>query len=91
VVASSVNLLFFSSAFCEPCMATRAVLAEAQRLVPAARIAELDVARYEDEAVRAGIRSTPTVVVLDADDHEIFRAEGAPTLNQVLVALARAV
>ncbi len=72
-------------------MATRAVLAEAQRLVPAARIAELDVARYEDEAVRAGIRSTPTVVVLDADDHEILRAEGAPTLNQVLVALARAV
>jgi len=86
-----VNLLFFSSSFCEPCMATRAVLAEVASLVPAARIAELDVARATDEAERAGIRSTPTVVVLSDDGTEVFRAEGVPTINQVLVALAKAV
>jgi thiol-disulfide isomerase/thioredoxin len=86
-----VNLLFFSSSFCEPCMATRAVLGEVAKLVPAARIAELDVARNTDEAERAGIRSTPTVVVVKDDGTEVFRAEGVPTLNQVLVALAKAV
>lgn len=72
-------------------MSTRAVLAEAVRLVPAARIEELDVARHSAEAEAAGIRSTPTVVVLDDSQREVFRAEGAPTLQQVLVALAKAV
>jgi protein-disulfide isomerase len=72
-------------------MATRAVLGEVAKLVPAARIAELDVARNTDEAERAGIRSTPTVVVVKDDGTEVFRAEGVPTLNQVLVALAKAV
>ena len=86
-----MKLLFFSSAFCDPCRATRSVLDEAAVLVPAARLVELDVARHAAEAERAGIRSTPTVVVLDGDDAEVFRAEGVPTVNQVLAALARAV
>ncbi len=86
-----MNLLFFSSNFCEPCMITRSVLGEVAKLVPAARIAELDVVRDSDEAERAGVRVTPTVVVLRADGSEVFRAEGVPTVNQVLVALAKAV
>jgi protein-disulfide isomerase len=52
---------------------------------------EFDVARHVDEAAAAGIRVTPTVVVLDDARREVFRAEGAPTLQQVLVALAKAV
>ncbi len=72
-------------------MLTRGVLAEVATLVPAARIAELDVVREADEAERAGIRSTPTVVVVKDDGTEVFRAEGVPTVNQVLVALAKAV
>jgi hypothetical protein len=71
-------------------MATRAVLAEVSALVPSASVIERDVARYGDEAERAGIRSTPTVLVLRDDGTEVFRAEGVPTVNQVLVALARA-
>lgn len=72
-------------------MVTRKVLGEVSALVPAARIAELDVVRDSDEAERAGIRVTPTVVVLKDDGTEVFRAEGVPSLNQVLVALAKAV
>lgn len=72
-------------------MSTRAVLSEAATLVPAASITEHDVARDPGAAERAGIRSTPAVVISSADGAEVFRAEGAPTLNQVLVALARAV
>jgi len=72
-------------------MATRGVLAEVAKLVPAVRIAELDVAVANEEAERAGIRLTPTVVVLSDDGTEVFRAEGVPTVNQVLVALAKAV
>lgn len=72
-------------------MQTRAVLDQAAKLVPTLKIAELDVARDTEEAERAGVRSTPTVIVLDGDDAEVFRAEGVPSLNQVLVALAKAV
>ena len=86
-----MKLLFFSSSFCDPCIQTRSVLEQVSQLVPAAGIAELDVALHNDEAAQAGVRSTPTVVVLDANDTEVFRAEGVPTVNQVLVALAKAV
>jgi len=86
-----VNLLFFSSAFCDPCIQTRGVLKMVADLVPSAKIAELDVARDENRAREAGIRSTPTVVVVDDNGEEVFRAEGVPTVNQVLVALAKAV
>lgn len=86
-----MKVSFFSSSFCEPCMVTRGVLAEAARLVPAAQIDEFDVARDTEAAEAAGIRVTPTVVIAGHDGGEVFRAEGAPTLNQVLVALAKAV
>lgn len=72
-------------------MQTRAVLDQASKLVPGLKIAELDIARNSSEAEKAGIRVAPTVVVLDDDSTEVFRAEGIPTLNQVLVALAKAV
>ena len=86
-----MQVLYFSSSFCDPCIQTRIVLDHASKLLPALKIAELDVAEHADEAERAGIRSTPTVIVLDAEGTEVFRAEGAPSLDQVLVALAKAV
>ena len=71
-------------------MITRAALAEAARLVPAARITELDIVRDVKEAERADIQSTPTVIVCTEDGDEVFRAEGIPTVNQVLTAFAQA-
>jgi protein-disulfide isomerase len=60
-------------------------------LVPTLKVAELDVVKDAAEAEKAGIRSTPTVIVLDGAGTEVFRAEGVPTVNQVLVALAKSV
>jgi thiol-disulfide isomerase/thioredoxin len=91
VVVHDVNLLFFSSSFCDPCIQTRGVLKQVAQLVPTATIAELDIARDEKRAEQAGIRVAPTIVVTSADGTEVFRAEGVPTVNQVLVALAKAV
>jgi protein-disulfide isomerase len=85
-----MELTYYSSAFCEPCMQTRAVLAEVERLVPQASVRELDVARDAAEAETDGIRTTPTVIVRDANGAEVFRATGVPTLAQVLVAAAKA-
>ncbi|MFC6355310.1 thioredoxin family protein [Luethyella okanaganae] len=86
-----MEFVLFTSAFCEPCLQTRGVLAEAARLVPVASVVEFDVARHTDVAEAAHIRSTPTVVVVDAGGTEVFRATGVPTLSQVLVAAAKAV
>jgi protein-disulfide isomerase len=71
-------------------MVTRRVLDEAGRLVSAMNIVERDVVRDEREAERLGIRSTPTVIVRGKAGAEVFRAEGIPSLNQVLSALAKA-
>lgn len=85
-----MELTLYTSAFCGPCMATRGVLAEAGRLIPGASVVEKDVVRFEADAEAAGIRATPTVVITDASGAEVFRAEGVPTVNQVLVAAAKA-
>jgi thiol-disulfide isomerase/thioredoxin len=84
-----VNVDFYTSTFCEPCMITRRVLAEAARLVSAMTLTEHDIVQAETEAERQRIRSTPTVIISGSDGREVFRAEGIPSLNQVLVALAR--
>ena len=72
-------------------MQTRGVLNEAERLIPDARVREFDVVAHEERAQAAGIRSTPTVIVLNAEGAEVFRAEGVPSIAQVLVAAAKAV
>jgi protein-disulfide isomerase len=85
-----MEFLFFTSAFCEPCTQTRAVLAQMSALVPQATVRELDVAQDTEEAETNGIRNTPTVVVKNAEGVEVFRAAGVPSVDQVLVAAARA-
>ncbi|MET0726343.1 MAG: thioredoxin family protein [Leifsonia sp.] len=86
-----MQLELYTSAFCEPCMQTRAVVAEAARLVPDAHVAEFDVARNIEAAAAERIRSTPTIIVRTEDGAEVFRAEGVPSLPQLLVAVAKAV
>jgi len=85
-----MEFTFFTSAFCEPCAQTRAVLAEAARLVPHATVRELDVARDSEEAEANGIHNTPTVIVKNEAGTEVFRAAGVPSLAQVLVAASKA-
>ena len=87
---SRPTVLFFSSAFCDPCTTARNTLEQVSKLVTRVDYAELDVARHSDEAERAGIVSTPTIVIVSANGDEVFRAQGAPTVNQMLVALAKA-
>ena len=84
------TLVQFSSAFCQPCRATRRTLNEVVRMVDGVAHVEID-AEHHLEATRAfGILRTPTTVVLDASGAEVTRATGAPTRDQVLTALAHA-
>ena len=83
-----VTLVQFSSAFCQPCRATRRVLGEVVRLLPAVGYVEVD-AESHLAAVRAlGILRTPTVLVLDPAGRVVQRASGQPRLADVIAAVA---
>ncbi len=83
-----MKLELYTSAFCGACHAARAVVDEATRLVPGVDAVDLDVASQSDRAERREIVATPTVVLTDDDGAELFRAAGAPSLPQLLTAIA---
>ncbi|MDK1474711.1 thioredoxin family protein [Streptomyces sp. 549] len=81
------TLVQFSSAFCQPCRATRRVLAEVARLVDGVLPVEID-AESHLELVRAlSIDRTPTVLVLDAGGRIVRRGTGQPRKADVIAAL----
>jgi thiol-disulfide isomerase/thioredoxin len=85
------SLVQFSSAFCQPCRATRRVLAEVAAMVDGVAHIEIDAER-ELALVRAlGIEKTPTVLVLDAAGRIVRRAQGMPRKADVIAALGAAV
>ncbi|UQA96683.1 TlpA family protein disulfide reductase [Streptomyces halobius] len=85
------TLVQFSSAFCQPCRATRRTLAEVARMVDGVVHVEID-AEARLELVRSlNILRTPTVLVLDADGTIVRRAAGQPRKADVIAALGAAV
>jgi thiol-disulfide isomerase/thioredoxin len=86
--AAPVTLVQFSTAFCQPCRATRRVLGEVTRLLPA--VAHVEVSAEDNlGAVRAlGIMRTPTVLVLDPAGRVVKRASGQPRVADVVAAVA---
>lgn len=85
-----MELTLVTSAFCGACSRTRAVVADAVRYLPDATVIEIDVASEPDAAEALDIRFTPTVIIRDASGAEVFRAEGVPTVPQVLTAAVKA-
>ncbi|MCP9207890.1 thioredoxin family protein [Streptomyces sp. HD1123-B1] len=85
------TLVQFSSAFCQPCRATRRTLGEVAAMVDGVTHLEVD-AEARLELVRAlGIDRTPTVLVLDASGRIVRRASGQPRRADVIAALGDAV
>ena len=82
------TLVQFSSAFCQPCRATRAVLGEVAGLVPGVAHVEIDAESHLDLVRRLDVTRTPTVLVLDSVGRIRTRATGAPRRADVLAALA---
>ncbi|MBC3984561.1 thioredoxin family protein [Streptomyces sp. AC536] len=85
------TLVQFSSAFCQPCRATRRVLAHAATLVDGVAHVEIDAEAKLSLVRRLGVRRTPTVLVLDADGRVVSTAEGQPRTADVIAAIGRAV
>lgn len=84
------TLVQFSTAFCQPCRATRRVLDDVAALVPGVSHVEIDAEARLDLVRAVGVERTPTVLVLDAHGGVTVRATGQPRKADVLAALARA-
>ncbi|MFD9334036.1 thioredoxin family protein [Streptomyces sp. NPDC060028] len=85
------SLVQFSSAFCQPCRATRRILAEVAGMVEGVAHIEVDAERNLDLVRALGIETTPTVLVLDAGGRIVRRAAGMPRKADVIAALGAAV
>ncbi|MEV4581957.1 thioredoxin family protein [Nonomuraea jabiensis] len=85
------TLVQFSTAFCQPCRATRRILADVSGIVPGVTHVEIDAESRLDLVRRLDIMRTPTVLVLDTSGRIVKRAAGLPRKADVLAALAAAV
>lgn len=90
-LGESATLVQFSSAFCQPCRATRRILEEVADMVPGVAHVELD-AEANLELVRSlNVLRTPTVFVVDPEGRIRTRASGQPRKVDVIAALGQVV
>jgi thiol-disulfide isomerase/thioredoxin len=87
-LGSRATLVQFSSAFCTPCRATRALLENIVEDLHDVVHIDIDAEDHLELVRELNILSTPTTLILDSSGHEIGRAVGAPKREQVLNALA---
>ncbi len=85
------TLVQFSTAFCQPCRATRRILGEVADMVTGVEHVEIDAESRLDLVRALGVTATPTVLVLDADGRVVRTAAGLPRKADVIAALGAAV
>ena len=86
-LGSRVTMVQFSSAFCSPCRATKALLEDMVKRMPDVRYAHIDAESHLELVRQLDIRSTPTTLFLNAAGVEVGRAMGTPKRSQVLAAV----
>ena len=86
-LGSRVTMVQFSSAFCSPCRATKALLEDMVKTMPDVRYAHIDAESHLELVRQLDIRSTPTTLFLNASGVEVGRAMGTPKRSQVMAAI----
>jgi thiol-disulfide isomerase/thioredoxin len=86
-LGARATLVQFSSAFCQPCRATRLVLAQVVEMVPGVVHVDIDAEHHLDLVRRLHVLRTPTVFILDADGAIRRRAAGTPRKADVIASL----
>lgn len=90
-LGEKATLVQFSSAFCQPCRATRVVLEQVTDFVPGVKHVEIDAESHLDLVRALDIRRTPTVFVLRTDGSIARRAAGVPRKADVIAAIGELV
>lgn len=88
-LGSNATMVQFSSAFCQPCRATRRILEEVAVMVPGVSHVEFDAEENLDLVRALDVRRTPTVLFLGPAGDVQQRASGQPRKADVIAALGR--
>ena len=88
IAEGGVALLLFSRASCPRCEDTREVITGVAAEHAGVQHREVDVADRRDLVAALGVRTTPTVVVVDASGTELLRVAGVPRREDLAAALA---
>ena len=91
-LGSAATIVQFSSAFCQPCRATRRVITQvvSDIAVPGIEVVEIDADDNLDLTRAWGVQSTPTVIFLDSRGEEVHRGSGQPRTADIVAGLGRA-
>ncbi|MDO8732396.1 MAG: thioredoxin family protein [Actinomycetota bacterium] len=90
-LGSEATLVQFSTAFCQPCRATRRILDEVANMVSGTVHIEIDAEAHLDLVRKLDVRRTPTVLVLDSRGVISKRAVGLPRKADVIAALGQVI
>ena len=82
------TLVQFSSAFCAPCRATRALLSDVASRLGDVEFVEIDAESHLDLVRQLDVMRTPTVFVLNRRGDIVRRASGQPRRDQIDTVLA---
>lgn len=95
IVGTTATIVQFSSAFCQPCRATRrtieTALDDVRQSVFGISFIEIDADENLELTRSWGVVSTPTVVFLGGAGQEVYRASGQPRKADVIAALGRVI
>lgn len=86
-LGDQATIVQFSSAFCQPCRATRRIVEEVCVIVPGVSHVEIDAEENLDLVRALDIRRTPTVLFLDRAGTVRKQASGQPRKADVIAAL----
>lgn len=78
-----MKALKFSASWCGPCKMLATVVANAGEKITVP-IENIDIDENKEMAVKYGIRSVPTMVVVDDSGNEVKRKTGAMNESQLL-------
>jgi len=90
-LGTRATLVQFSTAFCQPCRATRQLLGDVAGMLDGVAFVDVDAESQLDLVRRLDIMRTPTVFVLDAEGTVVRRAAGMPTKADVIAAVGQVV
>lgn len=80
---ADLTVVQFSTAFCGPCRATKARLAQLQTTRPGLAVVQVDAESHLDEVRALDVRRTPTLFYLDRSGAVVARSSGAPRADEL--------
>ena len=80
---ADLTVVQFSTAFCGPCRATKARLAQLQATRPGLAVVQVDAESHLDEVRELDVRRTPTLFYLGRDGELLGRSSGAPRPDEL--------